>query len=89
MICSEESRRIIYELGNIELYELGQMSTTIQCHSCYKHMLEELKVCICGMCLRLDEDTIRKIEARFETLTVPRHCTRINRSRGTKCSASQ
>ena len=35
MIFSEGSSRIIHELGNIELYELGHnMSSTIQCHSC-------------------------------------------------------
>ena len=61
MIFSEESKRIVYELGNFELYDFGQMSSTIQC-SCCKHMPEGLKFCICGMCLRLDEDTIRSVE---------------------------
>ena len=50
-----------HELGNIELYERGRMSSAIQCHSCYKTFtLEGLKFCACGMCLRPDEDTIRK-----------------------------
>ena len=49
MIFSEESRRIIHELGNIELHESGQTSSTIQCQSCYKHMPEGLKFCICGI----------------------------------------
>ena len=43
-IFSEESRRIIHELGNLELYELGQKSRTVQCHSCYKPMPEGLKL---------------------------------------------
>ena len=89
MIFSEESRRIIHELGNIELYELGQMSSTIQCHFCYKHMPEGLRICICGMCLRPDEDTISKIEARFKTLIVPHYFAHINRSRGEKCGESK
>ena len=33
-IFSEESRRIIHEMGNIELYELGQMTSTVPCHEC-------------------------------------------------------
>ena len=48
------------------------MSSTIRCHSCYKPMPEGPKIWIFGNCLRPDEDTIRKIEARFKTLIVPR-----------------
>ena len=65
------------------------MSSTIQCHSCYKHLPEGRKFCICGICLRPDEDTMRKIEARSKTLIVPHHFARINRSRGEKCGDSQ
>ena len=34
VIFSEEPSRIIHETGNIVLYELGQMTRTVQCHSC-------------------------------------------------------
>ena len=37
---SEESSRLTHEMGNTELYELGQAS--VQCHSCLKHMQEGL-----------------------------------------------
>ena len=57
---SEESSRTIHELDNIELYELGQTSRTVQCHSCLKHIPEGLKFCSCGVCFRLDEETIQK-----------------------------
>ena len=49
LMFSEESRRIIHELGSIELHELGQTSSTIQCQSCYKHMPEGLRFRICGI----------------------------------------
>ena len=45
LIISEESSRIIHELGNIKLYELGRTSRTIQCHSCFKYMPEGLAFC--------------------------------------------
>ena len=64
LIFSEESIRIIHELCNIELYELGQMSSTIQCHSCFNHMPKGLAFCPCAQCLRRDEATIRRIHAR-------------------------
>ena len=38
----------------------------------------------CGMCLRPDEETIRKIQARFQTLIVPHYLARVDRSRGKK-----
>ena len=30
---TEESSRVIYEMGNVELFELGQISMNVQCHS--------------------------------------------------------
>ena len=67
----EESSRIIHEMGNIELYELGQMTRTVQCYSCWKHLPEGLAFCSCGVCLRSDEATIKRIKARFQDLIVP------------------
>ena len=61
---SGESSRVIHEMGNMELFELGQISKTAQCHSCLKHLPEGLKFCACGVCLRPDEDTINRIKAR-------------------------
>ena len=78
---SEESCRTIHELGNIELYELGQTSRTVQCHSCLKHIPEGLTFCSCGVCFRLDEETIQRIKARFNALIVPYFLARVNHSR--------
>ena len=84
MKFSEESRRIIHEMGNIELYELGQISRTVQCQSCLKHIQEGLIFCSCGVCLRPDEEQIQRMKARFEALIVPCFLARVNRSRGKK-----
>ena len=32
---SEESRWIIYDMGNVELFELGKTTATVQCQSCF------------------------------------------------------
>ena len=39
MIFSEESIRVIYEMGNMELFELRQSTVTIQCHCCLRYLL--------------------------------------------------
>ena len=58
MKFSEESSHGIHEMGNIELYQLGQISRTVHCHSCLKHIPEGLTFCSCGVCLRPDDETI-------------------------------
>ena len=84
-IFSEESSRIIHELGKIEVYELGHMSSTIQCHSCWKHLPEGLAFYSCGVCLRPDEATIKKDQSKIPSFD----CTRINRSRDKKHGETQ
>ena len=70
MKFSEESSRTIHELGNIELYELGQISRTVQCHACLKHVPEGLIFCSYGICLRPHEETIKRIKSRYQALIV-------------------
>ena len=82
MIFSEQSSRVIYEIGNMELFELRQISATTQCHSCLKHVPEGLKFCGCGVGLRPDEDTINRSKAIFLVLISPYLLARVNRSRG-------
>ena len=79
---SEESSRTIHELGNVEMHELGQISRTVQCQSCLKHVLEGLIFCACGICLRHDEEHIQRIKARYESMIVPYYLARVNSSRG-------
>ena len=71
MIFSEESSRAIYEMGNLELIELRQASSTIQCPSFLKHVPEGLNMCLCGFWLRPNQDVMNRIKARFEALTAP------------------
>ena len=39
VIFREESRRVVYDMGNMELFELRHTADTIQCHSCLRHVL--------------------------------------------------
>ena len=81
---SEESSRIILELGNIELHELGEISRTVQCQSCLKHVPEGLVLCSCGMCLRPSEEQTQRIKTQFKVLIVLCYHARVNYSRGTR-----
>ena len=43
--------------GNIELFELGGVSTKMQCPSCAKYWPEGVLDCTCGKCLRPSKET--------------------------------
>ena len=88
MIFTEESSRVIYEMGNVELFELGQISMTVQCHFCLRHVPQGLKFCGCGVSLRLDEGTINRITARCQALVSPYYVARMG-SRGKKHGEAQ
>ena len=75
----ENQRRIQSHHPSSSMYELEQMTRTVQCLSCWKHLLEGLAFCSCGVCLRPDEATIRRIKVRFQALIVP--CCRARTSR--------
>ena len=84
MIFSEESRRAIYEMGNMELIELKQTSATFQCSSCLKHVLEGVNMCQCGLCLGPNRSPLDRIREAFVALKTPYYRTSVIISRGKK-----
>ena len=46
----EESEEIIHNLGNVELFELYEVSTKTQCPSCAKYWPEGVLYYLCGQC---------------------------------------
>ena len=50
-IFSEASRGKIKEFGNVELFEFGEISKTVQCTACIKYTPEGLFYCTCDVCL--------------------------------------
>ena len=86
MMFSEESSRTVHEMGNIKLYQLGQMTRTIQCHSCWKHLPGGLTLC------RVDTTRIQRLLIKRESFEVgpsghPR--SKLHRLRGRTCGLGQ
>ena len=52
-----------------------------------KHIPEGLIFCACSICLRLDEEQIQRIKARYEVMIVPCYHARVNCSKGKKNTA--
>ena len=55
-VFSEESKHKLKEMGNIELYELGESVRRTQCLICVKHSKEGTICCGCALCLIPSED---------------------------------
>ena len=59
------------EIGEIELYDLGDVSKKTQRPSCSKSWPEGLLYCTCGVCLRPAPEQKRKIKSEFDVLSIP------------------
>ena len=84
----KESQKI-FEQGNIELHELGQISRTVQCNSCLKHLPDGLIFCECDMCLRPDSGTTDKLSIKFKAMIAPDYAAKMNCSRSKKHGEAQ
>ena len=65
-VFSEESKRKLKEMGNIELYELGETVRTTQCLACLRNSKEGANYCGCGECLILSQEHTDKIKRRID-----------------------
>ena len=70
---SDEAKKTVQQLGKIELFALGEVSTKIQCLSCAKYCPEGLLCCICGKCSRSSKEQTRKTKEEFDALSIPHH----------------
>ena len=76
-------------MGNMELRELRQTSSTIQCPSCLKHVPEGLNKCLCDVCLRPNQSTMDRSRAAFAALKIPYYRTTVILSNGRKSGHNQ
>ena len=75
-------------MGNLELIEARLTSATFQCLSCLRHVPEGLNMCLCGVWLRPNQDTMNRIKASFEALMTPYYRATLQ-SRGRKHRQNQ
>ena len=86
---SEDPKKTIQRLGNIELYELGEVSKMTQCAPCSKYWPAGLLYCTCGVCFMLSLEQKRKINCQFEILSIPYFIVITDYSWGARYGQSQ
>ena len=70
---SKNSKAMIRELGNVELFELCDIIPRVQCSHCLLCWNQGIVYCTCGQCL-IDSESKRKVnKLRLDALSIPNY----------------
>ena len=67
----EESKDLITDMGNTEIFELCETSSKKQCPDCALHWEICIVYCTCDKCLQLAEGNRQMNKERFDVLSIP------------------
>ena len=81
---SNNSKKRIHELVNVELFELCETIPKVQCSHCLLYWNQSIVYCICGHFL-IDSESRRKFnKLRLDALSIPNHVIKKGRSHGAR-----
>ena len=70
---SKNSKAMIRELGNVELFELCETISQVQCSHCLLYWNQGFVYCTCGQCV-IDSEARRKFnKLRLDALSIPNY----------------
>ena len=78
---SRESKDLITEMGNNEIFKFCETSSKRQCPDCALYWEIGIGCCTCGKCMR-SSDNRQLNNDRFDSLSIPRYVIKKNQSRG-------
>ena len=78
------SKEMIRELGNVELFELCETTPKVQCAECLLYLNQGIVCCTCGQCL-IDSECRRKFnKLRQDALSIPHNVIKKGRCHGAR-----
>ena len=81
---STNSKAMIRELGNVELFELCETTPKVQCSQCLLYWNQGVIYCTCGQFL-IDSESTRKFnKLRLDALSIPKYVIKKGRSHGAR-----
>ena len=81
---SNNSKAMIRELGNVELFELCETIPKVQCSHCLLYWNQGIVYCTCGQFL-VDSESRRKFnKLRLDALSIPNYVIKKGRSHGAR-----
>ena len=79
---SEKSKKMILDVGNVELFELFQTDPKTQCKECLLYWNLGIIYCTCGHLLKESEANRGVIEYTLDLLSIPEHVIKKGRHHG-------
>ena len=79
---SQESKDLMTEMGNTEIFEFYETSSKRQCPECASYWEIGIVFCTCGKCMQPSEKSRQFKKDRFDILSIPGYVTEKNQSRG-------
>ena len=82
--CSDESKAMIREMGNVELFELCETIPKVQCSHCLLYWNQGIVYCTCGQGL-IDSESRRKFnKLRLDALSTPNYVIKKGSNHGAR-----
>ena len=81
---SDESKAMIREMGNVELFELCETIPKVQCSECLLYWNQGIVYCTCGHLLRDNKPSRHFHQWRLDVLSIPNYVIKKGRPRGAR-----
>ena len=78
---SEKSKKMIQDMGNVELLELCETIPKVQCSQCLLYWNQKVIYCTCGHLLVESESSQKSNKLRLEALSIPHYVIKKERPR--------
>ena len=79
---SDKSKKMIKDMGNVELFELFETDPKTQCTECLSYWNEGIVYCTCGYLLRESAASRGAIQWTLDLLSIPNYVIKIGRPHG-------
>ena len=81
---SKDSKEMIRELGNVELFELCETTPKVQCSHCLLYWNQGILYCTCGQCLIYSESRRNLNRLRLDAISIPDNVIKKGTSHGAR-----
>ena len=81
---SNNSKEMIREVGNVELFELCETTPKVHCSHCLLYWNQGIVYCTCGQCLMDSKSRRNFIRLRLDTLSIPNYVIKKGATHGAR-----
>ena len=78
------TREMIYNMGNMEYFEICEITPKIQCSNCMTYWPQGIENCICGTCLRPSDKVPKLNSDHHDVLSIPNYVIKKGSSHGAR-----